>query len=55
MKDSIYVPSLPTTLEELTERIERTVELITPDMLTRVWDAFGYRCDLITVEGGGTY
>jgi hypothetical protein len=38
--DNIYVPPLPTPIQELRDRITYTLQAITVDMLHRVWDAF---------------
>jgi len=36
VKDTVYVPPLPATVDELQERITAAVNLVTPDMLQRV-------------------
>jgi hypothetical protein len=43
VKDSVYVPPLPTPIQELVDRITHAVQAITADRLHRVWDEFGYR------------
>jgi hypothetical protein len=37
---------LPATLVDLKKRITATVRSLTEDMLSRVWDEFGYRLDV---------
>ena len=36
VKDRVYVPPLPATVDELQERITAAVKSVTPDMLQRV-------------------
>jgi hypothetical protein len=43
VKDSVYVPPLPTSLKELRDQITHALQTITADMLHRVWDEFDYR------------
>jgi hypothetical protein len=49
IKDNVYVPPLPTTLDELTERINS----VDRDMLQLVWEEFSYRLDVVRAAGGG--
>jgi hypothetical protein len=44
-----HVPPLPTTLDDLTERINS----VDRDMLQRVWEKFSYRLDVVRAAGGG--
>jgi hypothetical protein len=37
VKDRVYVPPLPATVDELQKRITATVNSVTPDILQRVW------------------
>jgi len=53
MKDRVYVPPLPATVDELQERITAAVYSATPDMLQRVWYELGYRIDGCRVTTGG--
>ena len=46
MKDRVYVPQLPATVDELQERITVAVNSVTPDMLQRVWSELDYRIDI---------
>jgi hypothetical protein len=43
VKDSIYVPPLPTSIHEIRDRITHALQAITADMLHRVWDEFDNR------------
>lgn len=52
VKDKVYVPPLPTTLDDLQERISRAVHTITPDMLRRVWIELDYRIDVCRAING---
>jgi Holliday junction resolvase-like predicted endonuclease len=53
VKDRVYVPPLPATVDELQERIIATVNSVTPDMLQREWSQLDYRIDVcrVTKEG----
>ena len=37
IKDKVYVPPLPATVDDLQERITAAVHAITPEMMQRVW------------------
>jgi len=52
VKDSVYVPPLPTSLNELRDPITHVLQTITADMLHRVWDEFDYRVDVCRVTQG---
>lgn len=52
VKDAVYIPPLPSTLDELKNRIKTAVESITKDMLQEVWNEFDYRLDVIRVTKG---
>ncbi|PNF38372.1 hypothetical protein B7P43_G07247 [Cryptotermes secundus] len=52
VKDMVYVPPLPQSLQDLQNRINRAVETITPEMLQRVWQVFDYRIDVCRVTKG---
>ena len=54
MKDRVYIPPLPATVDELQERITAAVNSVTPDMLQRVWSEVDYRIDVCRVTRGGT-
>uniref|UniRef100_T1I6D7 Uncharacterized protein n=1 Tax=Rhodnius prolixus TaxID=13249 RepID=T1I6D7_RHOPR len=53
IKDTVYVPPLPQNLDELKNRIRTAITSMIPDMLSRVWQEFVYRCDIVRVAGGG--
>ncbi|KAG8293174.1 hypothetical protein J6590_025272 [Homalodisca vitripennis] len=44
---------IPTTMDELRNRITTAVESVTQDMLAAVWDEFEYRIDICLVSKGG--
>ena len=46
VKDRVHVPPLPTTVDELQERITAAVECVTPDVLHSVWSELDYRIDV---------
>jgi len=53
VKESVYVPSLPTTLDDLKNHITTAVNSVTQDVLLRVWNEFSYRLDVTRAAGGG--
>jgi len=53
VKEAVYVPSLPTTLDYLKNRITTAVNSVTQDILLRVWNKFSYRLDVTRAVGGG--
>ena len=53
VKDRVYVPPLPATVDELQERITAAVNSVTLDMLQRVWSELHYCIDVCRVTGGG--
>jgi len=54
VKEAVYVPSLPTTLDELKKnRFTTAVNSVTQDILLRVWNEFSYRLDVTRAAGGG--
>ena len=52
VKHRVYLPPLPLSLKELRDRIARTLQTITADMLHRVWDEFDYLVDVCLVTQG---
>ena len=52
VKKVVYVPSLPTTLNDLKKRITTAVNSVTQDILLRVWYEFSYRLDVTRAAGG---
>jgi hypothetical protein len=53
VKDRVYVPPLPTTVDELQECITAAVNFVTPDMLQRVWSELDYCISVCRVTIGG--
>jgi len=53
VKEAVYVPSLPTTLDDLKNRNTTAVNSVTQDNLLRVWNEFSYRLDVTRAAGGG--
>jgi hypothetical protein len=51
-KDKVYVPPLPTPIQERLDRMTHSLLAITADMLHRVWDEFDYRVDVCRVTQG---
>ena len=54
VKDRVYVPPLPPTVDELREIITAAANTVTPDILQRVWSELDYRIDVWRVTRGGT-
>ena len=54
VKEAVYVQSLPTTLDDLKNRITTAVNSVTQDILLRVWNEFSYRLDVTRAAGWGT-
>ena len=54
VKDRVYVPPPPATVDELQERITAAVNSVKPDMLQRVWSELDYHIDVCRVTKGGT-
>ena len=46
LKDAVYVPPLPTNLNDLRNRIAAAVNSATQDIRHQDWDEFNYRLDL---------
>jgi len=53
MKEAVCVPSRPTTLGDLKNRITTAMNSVTQDILLRVWNEFSYRLDVTRAVGGG--
>jgi len=53
VKDRVYVPPLPATVDELHERITAAVSSVTTDMMQRVWSELDCRIDVCRVTRGG--
>ena len=52
VKEAVYVPYVPTTLDNLKTRIATAVNSVTQDVLLQVWNEFSYRLDIPCVAGG---
>lgn len=52
VKDMVFLPPLPATIEELKQEITETILTVTPEMLQRVWNKFENRVDITRVSGG---
>jgi len=46
IKDKVFVPPLPASLEELEARITEAVVTTDVDMINRIWDKIAYRWDI---------
>lgn len=53
VKDMVYRPPLPATIDDLKRKITVAIQTVTPDMLQRVWNELEYRVDIARVSGGG--
>ena len=53
VKNRVYVPPLPATVDELQERITAAGNSVTPDMLQRVWSELDYFIDVSRVTKAG--
>jgi hypothetical protein len=51
IKDKVFVPPVPVTLDDLKQRIT-TATAGVEDLLTRVWQEFDYRVDIGCVTKG---
>jgi hypothetical protein len=54
VKEAVHVRLLPTTLVYLKNRIATAVNLVTQDILLRVWNEFSYSFNVFLAAGGGT-
>jgi hypothetical protein len=52
VKDRVFVPPVPVTLDDLKQRITTATAGADEDMLTRVWQEFDYRVDICRVPKG---
>ena len=55
VKDIVFVPPVPTNLQELHDHITAAVALIDRDMVTRVWNELDNRLDVCRISQGGQY
>jgi hypothetical protein len=49
VKDKVFVPPPPASMEELRARITEAVATIDLDMIHRIWDDIAYRWDICRV------
>ncbi|GBM40643.1 hypothetical protein AVEN_235123-1 [Araneus ventricosus] len=54
VKDKVYVPPMPTTLQALQERITAAVTDIDGNMVLKVWTELDYRWDVCRVTKAHT-
>jgi hypothetical protein len=52
VKDKVFIPPVPVTLDDLKQRITTATAGVDEDMLTRVWQGFDYRVDICRVTKG---
>jgi hypothetical protein len=52
VKNKVYVPPLPASIQELKVRIRTTIETTTADMLQTVWNELDYRVDFCRITNG---
>ena len=55
IKDLVYIPSLPTDVGELKDRILAAVQSITVATLDKVWREFNKRLDMVRITRGGHF
>lgn len=53
VKDMVFRPPLPATIEELKQEITEAILTLTPEMLQRVWNEFENRVYITRVSVGG--
>ncbi|PNF30892.1 hypothetical protein B7P43_G06172 [Cryptotermes secundus] len=53
VKDHVYVPPLPTNLNDLKHRITTAINSVHHDMLICAWEEFSYCSDVARAAGGG--
>jgi hypothetical protein len=52
MKDKVFAPPQPMSIPDLKNRSTVAVEIITPDLLMRIWHEFDYCLDVCPVMRG---
>jgi hypothetical protein len=52
VKHKVFAPPVPVTLDDLKQRVTAATAGVDEDMLTRVWQEFGYRVDICRVTKG---
>ncbi|PNF18241.1 hypothetical protein B7P43_G16516 [Cryptotermes secundus] len=53
VKDHVYVPPLPTNLNDLKNRITTVINSVHRDILIRAWEEYSYRIDVARAAGSG--
>jgi hypothetical protein len=52
VKEKVFVPPVPVTLDDLKPRITTATAGVDEDMLTRAWQEFDHRVDICRVTKG---
>jgi hypothetical protein len=52
IKDQVFLPPLPASLEELRTWMTEMVETMDEDVIHRIWDEIAYRWDICRVTRG---
>jgi hypothetical protein len=52
VKDNVFVPPVPVSLDDLKQRITTATAGVGEDMLMRVWQEVDYRVDICRVTKG---
>jgi len=52
VKDKVFIPPLPASLEELRARITEAGATIDADIIRRIWDEIAYRWDIYRLTRG---
>jgi hypothetical protein len=52
VKDKVFVPPLPASLEEQRARITEVVTAVDADVIHRIWDKIAYRWDIYCMTRG---
>jgi hypothetical protein len=52
VKNEVFVPPVPVSLDDLKQRITTATAGVDEDMLMRVWQEFDYRVDICRVTKG---
>jgi hypothetical protein len=53
VKDKVFVPPVPVTLDDFKQRITTATAGVDEDMLMRVWQEFDYRVDICRMTKDG--
>jgi len=52
VKDKVYVPTLPASLEEIRARIREAVATTDAETMHMIWDEIAFRWDICRVKRG---